>query len=84
MPINDDYRIKKKKLFIVTCTTNPEHQFEKALEVEESVEAKPIETDVEAYCPFCSTMVSFKIKGEPANDSKYHRAFKEQDERLGK
>ncbi|MCP5046741.1 MAG: hypothetical protein GY940_06190 [bacterium] len=84
MPDKDPFKLKKKKRFMVTCSNNKEHVFDKILEIEESVEGKPVETEVETYCPFCSELVSFTVTGTPVEDETIMRGFREQDERREK
>ena len=58
---------KKKIKFKVQCANNPEHIFEKVIEIVAGTENT--ETELQAYCPFCDEFVDITIQGEPSPDT---------------
>ncbi len=63
--------LKKKVKYKVECVNNPEHIFEKVIEI---IEGK--ETEIQAFCPWCEELVNIKIQGKPAEEI-ILRKFKE-------
>ncbi len=63
----------KKVLYNVECAYNPEHVFEKVFKIEEASEA--METEVQAYCPYCEKHVTTTIKGKVVTDASLLRGF---------
>lgn len=71
---------KKKVRYNIQCAYDEKHVFEKIFLVEEGSEE--IDSDVEAYCPFCDKMVKITIKGKVVPDEYTLRIlekFKQQD-----
>lgn len=65
---------KNKKVFYnVQCAFDEKHVFEKALEVE--VGSESVESEVDAFCPFCNKMVSITIKGKAAMNTSVMRGI---------
>jgi aspartate carbamoyltransferase regulatory subunit len=56
----------KKVVYNVQCAYNPEHIFEKVFEIQEGSEK--IDSELEAYCPYCDKFVSIEIQGKPPPD----------------
>jgi hypothetical protein len=56
----------KRVVYEVQCAFNPEHIFEKVIEVEEG--GKPTQTEIDAYCPFCENYTRVTIQGEIGPD----------------
>ncbi len=63
----------KRVLYNVECAYNPEHVFEKVFKIEEGSEA--MESEVEAYCPYCEKHVTTTIKGKAAPDESLLKRF---------
>ena len=64
----------KKVVYNVECAYNEEHVFEKVFTIEEGSEK--IETEIEAYCPFCDKMVTVTVQGKVIPDESILRKFK--------
>ena len=78
-----EYKPKKKLLFNVQCQSDPEHIFEKVFELEENRERPEKESEVEAFCPYCSKIAAVTVKEKAPLDQEILRRFEEQDGELG-
>jgi len=60
--------MKKKRIkYKVQCANNPEHIFEKVVDIIKGTENT--ESEIQAYCPFCDEFVDITIQGQPSPDS---------------
>ncbi len=63
----------KRVLYNVECAYNPDHVFEKVFTIEE--ESEGMESEVQAYCPYCEKHVTTTIKGKAVPDESLLRGF---------
>jgi len=68
--------MKKTKTitYLVVCPNNPEHEFPKTFEIIEGTE-NSVESEVEAFCPFCSEKLVVTIQGKLKPDTELMRKF---------
>jgi ribosomal protein L44E len=78
-----EYIPKTKVLFNVQCQTDSKHIFEKVFELEENRERPEKETEVEAFCPYCSKIAAVTVKEKAPLNQEILRRFEEQDRELG-
>ncbi|MFQ5544132.1 MAG: hypothetical protein ACE5FY_07260 [Nitrospiria bacterium] len=64
----------KKTIYEVTCAFDETHRFDKAFNIEEGSEQ--IETEVEAFCPYCNKQVTVCVEGRMVPDATLLRKFK--------
>ncbi len=79
-----EYKLKKRVLFTVQCRFDPGHIFEKVFELEENRERPEKETEVDAFCPYCSKIVEVTVKEKAPLNVEIIKRFEEQDRRLGR
>jgi len=65
---------QKKVVYNVQCAHEEEHLFEKMFVIEEGSEQ--VESEVEAFCPFCDEMVTVTVRGKLVPDEELLRRFK--------
>ena len=58
---------KKRIKYKVLCANNPEHIFEKVVDIIEGTENT--ESEIQAYCPYCDDFVDITIQGELPPDT---------------
>jgi len=59
--------------YTVQCIINEKHVFEKVFRIQEGSEA--VESEVEAFCPFCQNPMTVKIKGIPVKEDVLTRSL---------
>jgi ribosomal protein L44E len=77
------YIPKKKVLFNVQCQSDSKHIFEKVFELEENQERPEKQSEVEAFCPYCSKIVEVTVKEKAPLNQEILKRFEEQDRALG-
>ncbi len=63
----------KRVLYSIECAYDPSHVFEKVFKIEDGSE--DMESEVQAYCPYCQKHVTTTIKGKAPTDESLLREF---------